>query len=188
MDYLVRSDVQLIVLSARWHTLFYRSVPPSTFLRHHGAYIDISLTGETDSTAPHKMLMKRALQRTVRKLQLYGKTVVVVGAAPEPGWDVPIKFVRAKKDGINASTKMRVPREFVDSYISSTNGYIRESTGNYAVFLPIEDLVCTEEFCDQVANNELLYVDARSLFPIIVTTLSASSCSGNVELIGSSQG
>lgn len=94
------TDIKTVFLGGRWEATF-SGRPPEIGGSYRTFLID-EQSGEL-SDANSKAVFTRGLTRTITALEKAGKEIVILGAVPEPGFDVPMLLALSKQHSIDAS-------------------------------------------------------------------------------------
>lgn len=132
--------LQTVVLGGRWPYHLLGTTPESG-----GAYADFFVDDETVTPGPEENLrvFARALGRTLDRLAALGREVVIIGAVPEPGFDVPHTVALAWYNGI------RVPAGIPRSEVARRAGFADEILARIAAGRPgVRVLSIWQDFCD----------------------------------------
>ncbi|MEM9178120.1 MAG: acyltransferase family protein [Pseudomonadota bacterium] len=159
LAHLLASDVDLVILSARWPTLYLNETPPSAFSKKPPSKARISAASYADGNRSHQKKMARALADTVLQLRQNEIDVVVFGVVPEAGWHVPMKLYRARSAGLDSSELMITPRATIDAYVPQVDHWLRSSVAEQADFIGLSEHLCDPSGCAQLEADEALYSD-----------------------------
>ncbi len=153
LSYLDRSDIGTVILAARYG---------------NGDYPDIDT-------------LSAGIEATVRALSEAGKAVVLVGATPEPGFNVPRRLALALTDGVAVDT-LRISQPQL-AKANAANHILTEIAARTGatLFLPSEQL-CNPD-CRLYEQGKSLYFDdnhlslagARLLAPALASLLNGAA-------------
>lgn len=147
-------SVKQVVILARWEAhfqgWFQANPPPSTYCDEEGCTTDRTAAG---------LKVENALVRTVLRLHDAGKSVLVVGPIPFPGFNVPQAFKLARLFGkeipsVDASSPTFF--ETVDRIKAL------RARAPFRLVLPHE-VLCEKRFCQLVVGEDPVYYDDNHL-------------------------
>jgi hypothetical protein len=167
-----RPELHTVILSARWP--YYAT---GTAYKNE-AYPPIKLTDlwQRDRHQPSNAeLFDRGLERMVQRLRAMRRDVVLVGAVPEVGYDVPAAYAIAARTGRDLNNLIAPTRVEYETRISD----VRRSFDRLRHAYPIRVVNVAANLCDTLAchvveSNRILYRDddhlstsgSRSLAPL----------------------
>ena len=168
---IIESDqnIDTVVLSARWSFALTGWRPESGDLNREWLEDE-----ETDkhSAEESSKVFARSLRRTLDRLNLLGLRTIIVGAVPEPGFDVPNALAMDRYYG-RLGLK-GVPRYMVQQRAGVTDSFIYEIASEVSgvQFLSIWEGFCDRSWCAVEVNGSPVYYDDDHL-----------SYSGAVQLV-----
>lgn len=151
-------SIRTVFLAGRWAPLVSGTIPETggtlrTFLKDD-ATTDLS-TRET------LHVFERSLHRTIRQIRAMGKTVVVLGSIPEPGFDVPSILALARHNGVGhvpANTMERA--RMADLRAGTILNSVSKQEG--VAYVSLLEPLCTKR-CALESAGRPLYSDSNHL-------------------------
>jgi peptidoglycan/LPS O-acetylase OafA/YrhL len=186
-EVLNRQEIEIVFLAARWALYVERTRfgaedrgPRPPFL--------VDARHRRLTTEDSRVVLREALQASVRTLTAAGKRVVVVGQIPEFGFDVPRCYAKERilsawgftVSGASAENAppCSVPSGVVRDRLGLTNSMISQvvakTEGTCGLFA--EGAICAEGYCRGQQSKATLYVDDDHL-----------SRSGGMRLLGNTK-
>lgn len=104
-------QLRSVVLIARWR--LYLDAEP--FDNGEGG-----ITADDPSRKPHRLEVRRGLERTVARLLAAGRTVILVYPSPAAGWDMPRYLLKRERLGWLTPPLIGNARARVDAYARET--------------------------------------------------------------------
>lgn len=110
-----------------------------------------------------RRVLARSLGRTLEIFAQMEVPVLILGAAPGAGFDVPRTLALAALNGVSKPHRLpaeafRQANEITDRLISDT---LREH--RHAVYIPVWDVFCPDDFCAVTSDDHPLYSDSGHL-------------------------
>lgn len=104
-------------------------------------------------------VLKRSLSRTIDRLEALGLDVIIIGALPEPGFDVPHTLAMARYAGIGAPHGIR--RGAVAARAGAADALLASLANERqnVRFLSIWESFCGDTWCDIEQNGVPIYYD-----------------------------
>ncbi len=151
-------EVDLVILAGRWD---FQMTGIETI--SGGSFRDNLVDDETTEPSPAETLrvFERALGRTLDELGRLGKHVIVVGAVPGAGFDVPSILALGILNGTGEySSEFRADtRKFIDM----DNVFMRViSVRPHVRYVPVWDVLCSES-CPAMIEGVPIYFDKQHL-------------------------
>lgn len=150
------SDLDTIILAGRWPFQITGWLPETA--GSYRMWLEDDLTTQT-SIEENLAVFKRSLSRTLDRLTDLGKNVYIIGAVPEPGFDVPQTVAMAKQRGSEVPRGIR--RDNVERRAGTSDQIISalvRNRENVMVF-SIWPHFCGKEWCAIEQSGVPLYYD-----------------------------
>jgi peptidoglycan/LPS O-acetylase OafA/YrhL len=151
-------SIHTVFLASRWAPLVSGTVPEiggtlRTFLRDEMT---------TDITAQETLrVFERSLDRTIHQMRALGKTVVVIGSVPEPGFDVPSILALARHNGVGQVRSNTMERaRLAEAPAGTVLNMISKREG--ALYVPLLAPFCAV-VCALESAGRPLYSDSNHL-------------------------
>lgn len=160
MDFLTGPDssIDTVFLSARWLT-----AATGKLAELGDSYVHLIEDGESEELGPeeNKRVFVRSLQHTVQELRAAGKSVVLIGGAPDVGWHVPVVLA------LSAQHRTDLPRPVSRLEAAKKHEFVDRAFDEVArqdgvIFVEIWSLFCAEH-CLTTAENRPIYSDTHHL-------------------------
>lgn len=170
-DIAASPDIELVFMVNRWTPLL-TSIRPDT----GGSYRVYLVDDQTNepSIEESRSVLERRMAAAIEELTRHGKKVIVIGAVPEPGFDVPQIGALRERNGRGVSAGLaREQVALVNAPIDLALSAAASRHGD-AIYVPIWDLLC-EADCALVIDGVPLFYDddhlSRSAAERIVSPL-----------------
>jgi len=172
------SDLNTIILAGRWPYQVFGSFPES-----EGSSTRFLVDAETvtPSVVENSLVFVRALKRSLDRLDALGIDVIIIGSAPEPGFDVPRTVALFLYAGM--TTSQRLPR----SEVVARAGVADELLARLAAerpsidFIPILETFCDEQWCRIERDGVPIYYDDDHLSYLGARTIVAPAIAAAVQ-------
>jgi len=149
-------EITHVLLAARWNAVM-TGLQPET----GGSYRFFLTDDESQASSPEEtaQVFKCALQRMVKAITVMGKDVVIVGAVPEPGFDVSTMSSLAAYH--QSSAMLEVRREAVAARNRDSEAFFRQMANTYkhVHYIPVWDIFCQRHACALMDGGVPLYYD-----------------------------
>ncbi len=163
-------QLQTIVLMARWP----RYAEATPFGEESSEILWLADAAGTAATpAENRAMFSTALTRTVQSLVDLGREVVIIGAVPEAGVEVPIKLAKAKWWGAGADLALPLAnfaerQQYVDETIRALSSQLAPAVR----YQPVAPALCSTASCTLVSDDGMpLYFDDNHLSRIGLETI-----------------
>lgn len=162
-------DIDTVILGGRWG--YYLT---GLMAENHGASRNYLVDDQSKeaSAAESRRVFERALNRTLDKLEAMGKRVIIIGAAPEAGFDVPHLFALA------ALHNQPPPPSTIDAAGERAKAAELDAIMKRAVagrknvsYIPITDTFCDAKECFLLKNGRPIYFDDDHLSQTTADTI-----------------
>ncbi len=152
------NTIDTVFLSARW-----LAVGTGMLAEVGGPYVHLIQDDESYEIGPeeNERVFIRSLEKTVARLRGADKNVVLVGAVPEVGWDVPTILA------LSEYHRLGLPKPISRSEVGKNHAivdrvFIEMAEQDNVSFVSIRELLCPD-FCRITHENRAIYSDAHHL-------------------------